>query len=129
MPAQPPSQPLSFRTPIPVAILGATGAVGQTFIRCLDGHPWFSVAELAASERSAGKRYMDAAKWIEGTMPEGIANMVVRPCDPAEVRSPIVFSALDASVAGEIEAAFAANGAMVLSNAKNYRMEPDVPLV
>ncbi|MHB1312936.1 MAG: aspartate-semialdehyde dehydrogenase [Gemmatimonadaceae bacterium] len=114
---------------VPVAILGATGAVGQTFIRLLAGHPWFDIAEVAASERSAGRRYADATLWIEGDLPVAVGNLLVKPCDPAVVRSPIVFSALDSNVAGEVEAAFAAAGHLVLSNAKNYRMEPDVPLV
>ena len=113
----------------PVAILGATGAVGQTFIRLLADHPWFEVAELAASERSAGKPYAEAAKWIEGVMPAGVGNMVVKNTDPAEISSPIVFSALDSSVAGDAERAFAQAGKFVLSNAKNFRMEDDVPLV
>jgi aspartate-semialdehyde dehydrogenase len=113
----------------PVAVLGATGAVGQTFIRLLQGHPWFEVAEVAASERSAGKRYDEATRWIEGVMPADVAALTVTACDPAAVRSRIVFSALDSNVAGEVEAAFAQAGALVLSNAKNYRMDADVPLV
>ena len=113
----------------PVAILGATGAVGQTFIRLLQGHPWFTVAEVAASERSAGKTYAEATRWLDGPMPAAVAQLIVKSCDPAHVTSPIVFSALDASAAGEVEPAFARAGRMVLSNAKNYRMEPDVPLV
>lgn len=113
----------------PVAILGATGAVGQTFIRCLRNHPWFDIAEVAASERSAGKPYRDAARWLEGDLPEHVAALTVLPCDPRRVTSPIVFSALDSAAAGEIEPAFAAAGAMVVSNASNYRMQPDVPLV
>ncbi|MFI5246310.1 MAG: aspartate-semialdehyde dehydrogenase, partial [Gemmatimonadales bacterium] len=114
---------------IPVAILGATGAVGQTFIRLLDGHPWFRVAEVAASDRSAGKSYAEATRWIEGNMPAEVATLVVKACDPIQVTSPVVFSALDAAAAGELEPAFARAGRMVLSNAKNFRMEPDVPLV
>lgn len=113
----------------PVAVLGATGAVGQTFIRLLQGHPWFVVAQVAASDRSAGKSYAEATRWIEGTMPDDVAALTVTRCDPADVRARIVFSALDASVAGEVELAFARSGALVLSNAKNYRMEADVPLV
>jgi aspartate-semialdehyde dehydrogenase len=113
----------------PVAILGATGAVGQTFIRCLRDHPWFEIAELAASERSAGKPYRDAARWLEGELPLELGEKTVLPCDPSQLRSPIVFSALDAAAAGELEPAFARSGALVLSNAKNFRMDPDVPLV
>ena len=113
----------------PVAILGATGAVGQTFIRLLANHPWFEIVELAASERSEGKTYAEAAKWIEGVMPESVAGMIVKSIDPAGITSPIVFSALDSSVAGDAERAFAQAGKFVLSNAKNFRMEDDVPLV
>jgi aspartate-semialdehyde dehydrogenase len=114
---------------LPVAILGATGAVGQTFVRLLEGHPWFEVTELAASERSAGRPYQEAARWIEGQMPARLADVVVQPCDPSAVRAPIVFSALDSAAAGEVEPAFAAAGRLVFSNAKNYRMAPDVPLL
>lgn len=114
---------------LPVAVLGATGAVGQTFVRLLAGHPWFRLAEVAASERSAGKRYAEATRWIEGTMPPEVAEMTVTLCDVASVRSPVVFSALDATAAAVLEPAFAADGRFVLSNAKNFRMEPDVPLV
>src|SRR6478735_6391105 len=94
----------------PVAILGATGAVGQTFIRLLANHPWFEIAEVAASERSEGKSYAEAARWLEGVMPESVARMTVLPTDPARVSSPIVFSALDSSVAGDAERAFACAG-------------------
>jgi len=113
-----------------VAILGATGAVGQTFIRLLVGHPWFEIVALAASERSAGKPYREAARWVSaGDMPPFVADMIVQPCDPDRVEADIVFSALDSSAAGDAEPAFARAGRMVLTNAKNYRMEPDVPLV
>ncbi len=114
---------------IPVAILGATGAVGQTFIRLLNGHPWFRVAEVAASERSAGKSYAEATRWIEGEMPQDVAALTVKACDTAVVSSPVVFSALDAAAAGDLEPAFARAGRVVLSNAKNFRMTADVPLV
>ena len=113
----------------PVAILGATGAVGQTFIRLLSNHPWFEIAEVAASERSEGKTYAEAARWLEGVMPESVAKMTMLPTDPSRVSSQIVFSALDSAVAGDAERAFATAGRFVLSNAKNFRMEPDVPLV
>jgi aspartate-semialdehyde dehydrogenase len=113
----------------PVAVLGATGAVGQTFVRLLANHPWFEIAEVAASERSEGKTYADAARWIEGAMPESTASLVVKSTDPAGIASPIVFSALDSSVAGDVERAFAEAGKTVLSNAKNFRMDEDVPLV
>jgi len=112
-----------------VAILGATGAVGQTFIRLLAGHPWFEVAELLASDRSAGQRYRDVVKWHEGTLPPEVGELAILPADPAHVRSTIAFSAMDSSVAGPIEQAFAKAGKTVLSNSKNHRMDPDVPLV
>jgi len=114
----------------PVAVLGATGAVGQTFVRLLADHPWFELRELAASERSAGKKYGEVTRWLEGERPgQAVASRRVIACDPGVVTAPIVFSALDAVVAGEVEMAFARAGKFVLSNAKNYRMEPDVPLV
>jgi aspartate-semialdehyde dehydrogenase len=113
----------------PVAVLGATGAVGQTFVRLLEGHPWFEVAELAASERSAGRPYAEAARWLEGDMPPRLRDRRVLPCDPSVVRAPVVFSALDAAAAQDVEPAFAAAGRLVLSNAKNYRMAADVPLL
>lgn len=114
---------------IPVAVLGATGAVGQTFIRLLKGHPFFRVAEVAASERSAGRCYADAMTWHEGELDPDVAGLTVQTCEPDSIASKIVFSALDSSVAGEVEKAFAEAGAVVLSNAKNHRMDADVPLV
>lgn len=113
----------------PVAVLGATGAVGQTFVRLLADHPWFELAEVAASERSAGRAYGDAARWLEGRLPDTVAQREVVTCTPEAIRSPLVFSALDASVAGEIEGAMAAAGKLVLSNARNFRMADDVPLL
>ena len=118
------------KTKWPVAVLGATGAVGQMFVRLLADHPWFELTELAASERSAGKRYGESTRWLGGPPPPAsIQNRRVIACDPGVVSAPIVFSALDAIVAGEVEMAFASAGKFVLSNAKNHRMEPDVPLV
>lgn len=114
-----------------VGILGATGAVGQTFIRLLQDHPDFKVAALAASERSAGKPYREAANWISASeMPEDVAEMEVRACDPDALSDcDFVFSGLDASAATALEGAFAAAGLPVISNARSYRMEPDVPLL
>ena len=113
-----------------VAVLGATGAVGQAFIRLLANHPWFELTELAASERSAGKPYAEAARWIGGdAMPSSVAGMTVKACDPKAILADIVFSALDSSAAQDAEPAFARAGKMVLTNAKNFRMAPDVPLV
>ena len=114
---------------IPVAVLGATGAVGQTFVRLLDGHPWFELIAVAASERSAGRSYAEAAHWLGGAMPSRVAALPVVPCDPACVDAPLVFSALDAAPAADVEAAFARAGRFVLSNARTYRLEPDVPLL
>lgn len=113
-----------------VAVLGATGAVGQAFIRRLAAHPWFELTDLAASERSAGRPYAEAARWIgSDAIPVGVADRTVVACSPDAVEADVVFSALDSSVAGDVEAAFARAGKIVLSNARNYRMDPDVPLV
>jgi aspartate-semialdehyde dehydrogenase len=114
---------------LPVAVLGATGAVGQTFVRLLENHPWFRLTEVAASERSVGKHYAYATQWIEGTMPPSAAKLLVTACDPRSVTAPLVFSALDATAAAEIEPAFAEAGRFVLSNTKTFRMAHDVPLV
>src|SRR6187401_1934611 len=114
---------------IPVGILGATGMVGQQFIALLAAHPWFKVAWLGASERSAGKAYRDAAAWrLPTPLADDTARMKVDDATPG--RAPrLVFSGLDASVAGEIEGAFAEAGHVIISNSKNYRMEHDVPLL
>lgn len=103
--------------------------VGQTFIRLLADHPWFRVTTVAASERSAGKTFGDATKWLEGEMPAAVRNLIVQPCDPSAISEAVVFSALDSGPAMELEPAFARRGAIVLSNAKSYRMAPDVPLL
>ena len=112
-------------------ILGATGAVGQKFIRLLQGHPWFEIGALGASERSAGKKYKDAANWIEDVvLPDYVKEMTVKNCDPTDFSDvDFVFSGLDSSVAGDIEKAFAEAGIPVISNAKNYRQDPTVPLL
>jgi aspartate-semialdehyde dehydrogenase len=114
---------------IEVGILGATGMVGQHFIKFLEGHPLFELAWLGASERSAGKRYTEAAKWhLGGAAPESAARLTVSDSKPGNAPK-LVFSAMDASVATEIEQAFAAAGHMVVSNSKNHRMDHDVPLI
>lgn len=114
---------------IPVGILGATGMVGQQFIACLANHPWFTVEWLGASQRSEGKAYRDAAAWrLPAALDEAIANKVVEQAAPGNAPK-LVFSGLDSSVAGEIEAAFAAAGHIVVSNSRNYRMGPTVPLL
>jgi aspartate-semialdehyde dehydrogenase len=120
---------IARKAKIPVAVLGATGAVGQTFVRLLEGHPYFEVAEVGASSRSVGRPYGAATSWREGTLSDRVAALEVRACDPGSIRSRIVFSALDASVAREVESDFAGAGSVVLSNAKSYRMDVDVPLV
>lgn len=114
---------------IDVGVLGATGMVGQQFVSRLVRHPWFNLTWLAASERSEGRAYKAVAPWRLSTpIPEASAGRVVEPCTPG--RGPkVVFSGLDASVAGEIEGAFAAAGHIVVSNARNYRMDPLVPLL
>ena len=117
------------RARLPVAVLGATGTVGQRFIQLLEDHPWFEVVALAASERSVGRRYADASRWvIPGDPAPSIADMIVRPLEPT-LPGRIVFSALPASVAREIEPVFAQAGYIVCSNASAYRQEPDVPLL
>jgi len=114
---------------IEVGILGATGMVGQHFIKFLDGHPLFHLTWLGASERSAGKRYSEAAKWhLGGAAPADIASRRVEDASPGNAPK-LVFSAMDASVATEIEQAFAAAGHVVVSNSRNHRMESDVPLL
>lgn len=115
--------------PMDVGVLGATGMVGQQFVRLLDGHPWFRAAWLAASERSEGRRYADAAAWrLASPLPEAAAARTVDACVPG--RGPrLVFSALDAAAANDIEPAFAAAGHIVISNARSFRMQDDVPLL
>ena len=120
---------MSSEEKIPVGVLGATGSVGQKFIELLSNHPWFQVTELAASEKSAGKLYKDAVNWIlSSPLPEDAANIKVKECEP-NLKSKLVFSGLDSSVAGEIEEAFAKKGYYVVSNSKNHRMDKDVPLL
>ena len=114
-----------------IGILGATGAVGQKFIRLLEGHPWFTIKGLGASERSAGKPYHKAAHWIEDIeLPESVSKIEVTQCDPEHFKGiDFVFSGLDSSVATEIERSLAEAGIPIISNAKNYRMDESVPLL
>src|ERR1051325_5327409 len=117
------------RRRLSVAVLGATGAVGQAFVRLLADHPWLELAVVAASEQSAGKRYGDQVRWREPVpLPASAANLVLRPCSPP-LDAAIVFSALDAEVAREVEPAFARAGALVVTNASAHRMDPLVPLL
>jgi aspartate-semialdehyde dehydrogenase len=114
---------------IEVGILGATGMVGQQFVRLLDGHPWFKTTWLGASERSEGRTYRDAMKWRLATPPPAdVLDMKVEPCVPGNAPR-ILFSGMDAAAAKDIEPAFAAAGHIVVSNARSFRMFADVPLV
>lgn len=119
--------------PIKVAVLGATGSVGQRFIQLLDGHPWFEVAALGASPRSAGKKYSDVCQWKQSkAIPTEVGEIVVSECTPKSSSFDgvkIVFSGLDADYAGSIEDEFASHGCAVFSNAKNHRMDSDVPIL
>lgn len=114
---------------IDVAVLGATGTVGGRFIQLLQGHPWFRVAEVAASERSVGKTYREAAHWVlPGDPPTEVASLTVLPLD-ADFKSPIVMSALPGDVAKALEPELAARGHIVSSNTSSHRMGLDVPLL
>jgi len=114
---------------IEVGILGATGMVGQQFVKFLQNHPWFEITWLGASDRSAGKTYREATSWrLDGTMPANVQNIKVEDCKPGNAPR-LVFSSMDASVATEIEQAFAQAGHVIVSNSRNHRMEPDVPLL
>jgi aspartate-semialdehyde dehydrogenase len=116
--------------PIPVAVLGATGSVGQRFISLLDNHPWFKVVALAASDRSVGQKFSDACRWVlNDPMPDYARDMVVVPASPDSVQAKIVFSALHNEIAKDLEPQFARAGAAVCSNASSYRREEDVPLL
>lgn len=114
---------------INVCILGATGSVGQKFIELLSDHPWFKIHEVAASDRSAGKKYKDAVNWImQSELKKEYGDLIVKKCE-ANMESKIIFSGLDGSVAGEIESDFAQNGYFVISNARNHRFVENVPLM
>jgi aspartate-semialdehyde dehydrogenase len=114
---------------IEVGILGATGMVGQQFVNLLQNHPWFELTWAGASARSENKKYRDATSWrLNGTMPEAAAELTVEECKPGNAPK-LLFSATDASVATEIEQAFAQAGHVVVSNSRNHRMEEDVPLL
>ncbi|MBN2470430.1 MAG: aspartate-semialdehyde dehydrogenase, partial [Anaerolineae bacterium] len=114
---------------VDVAILGATGAVGQRFIQLLNQHPWLRVAAVVASDRSAGKTYAEAANWVlSGAPPADVAGLTVLPLG-ANPETPLIFSALPSEAAYERELELAAAGAVVCSNVKSHRMSPDVPLL
>jgi len=113
----------------PIGILGATGVVGQRFIQMLEHHPWFEVAWLAASDRSEGKTYAEAVRWrLKTAIPANVAAMKVSPATPQGAPK-IIFAALDASIAAEMEPRFAEAGCAVVSNSSALRMQSDVPLV
>ncbi len=115
--------------PIEVGILGGTGMVGQHFIRFLQGHPWFKLTWLGASDRSSGKKLREATAWrLDGEMPAEAADLLVSDSKPGNAPR-LLFSAMDAGVATEIEQAFAQAGHVVVSNSRNHRMDPDVPLL
>jgi aspartate-semialdehyde dehydrogenase len=113
---------------IEVGILGATGMVGQHFIKFLQGNPWFDLKWLGASDRSSGKKYRDAMTWHLGVVPDSVADLTVDECKPGHAPR-LLFSSMDASVALEIEREFAQAGHVVVSNSRNHRMERDVPLL
>lgn len=114
---------------IAIGILGATGVVGQRFIQMLENHPWFDVAWLAASDRSEGKAYGEAARWrLKTPIPAKIAAMKVSPATP-EGAPKVIFAALDSAIAAELEPRFAEAGCAVVSNSSALRMKEDVPLV
>src|SRR6266513_1300709 len=118
-----------MQTKLPIGILGATGIVGQRFVQMLEHHPWFEVVWLAASYRSEGKSYDEAARWrMKTAMPEPVAGMRVSPAKP-EGAPKIIFAALDSSIAAELEPRFAEAGCAVVSNSSALRMQSDVPLV
>jgi aspartate-semialdehyde dehydrogenase len=118
-----------MKTKYPIGILGATGMVGQRYIQLLEDHPWFEVTWLAASDRSSGKTYGEAAKWrLDTPLPERIAKMTVSPAEP-EGAPKIIFASIDAAIAREMEPKFAAAGCAVVSNSSAFRMAPNVPLV
>jgi aspartate-semialdehyde dehydrogenase len=115
---------------IPVGILGATGAVGQRFVQLLEGHPWFRVAALAASERRVGQAYVEACRWmLDGDMPKGVRDLTLQAPTAEALACPLVFSALPSTVAGPIEEDLARAGVAVCSNVATHRLDPDVPLL
>lgn len=115
---------------IPVAVLAATGSVGQRFVQLLDGHPWFEVTALTGSDRSVGQKYGDACHWIlPEPMPDWARDMTVVPTTPEAANVALAFSALPASIAKEVEPQFARAGVKVCSNASAYRAEADVPIL
>ena len=120
---------MNIQPKIRVGVLGATGAVGQRFVQMLQGHPWFELSVLCASQRNAGKRYADACNWLlRGDMPPELQDIILEEMAPG-IDCQVVFSALPSGPARTIEAELAAAGYIVCSNASAYRYEPDVPLL
>jgi aspartate-semialdehyde dehydrogenase len=118
-----------MRAKIPAAVLGATGTVGQKFVRLLAEHPWFEIAALTASDQSAGRPYGEVVRWREPVpLPEPLAGMMIARSTPP-LPGRIAFSALDADVAQDIEQGFARCGAFVVTNTRIHRMDADVPLM
>jgi aspartate-semialdehyde dehydrogenase len=118
-----------MKNKLPIGILGATGMVGQRYIQLLENHPWFEITWLAASDRSSGKTYGEAAKWrLDTPLPARIAKMTVAPAEP-DGAPKIIFASVDAAIAREMEPKFAAAGCAVISNSSAFRMAPNVPLV
>jgi aspartate-semialdehyde dehydrogenase len=125
-----------MKNKLPIGILGATGMVGQRYIQLLENHPWFEVAWLAASDRSSGKTYGEAAKWrLDAPLPDRIAQMIVAPAEPEAAASAgqpapkIIFSSIDSPIARDLEPRYAALGHAVISNSSAFRMAANVPLV
>jgi aspartate-semialdehyde dehydrogenase len=120
---------MTMKNKYPIGILGATGMVGQRYIQLLERHPWFEITWLAASDRSSGKTYGEAAKWrLDTPLPERIGKMTIAPAEP-EGAPKIIFASIDAAIAREMEPKFAAAGCAVISNSSAFRMAPNVPLV
>src|SRR6266704_5180086 len=114
-----------MQTKLPIGILGATGIVGQRFVQMLEHHPWFEVAWLAASDRSEGREYAEAARWrLKTAVPANVAKMRVSPATP-DGAPRVIFAALDASIASDLEPRFAEAGCAVISNSSALRMEKD----
>src|SRR4029077_11413850 len=123
------AQETFMTTKIPIGILGATGIVGQRFVQMLEHHPWFEVAWLAASDRSEGKPYGEAARWrLKTPIPAPVAKMTVADANP-DGAPHVIFAALDSGIAAELEPKFAEAGCVVVSNSSALRMQCDVPLV
>jgi aspartate-semialdehyde dehydrogenase len=120
-----------MKNKIPVAVLAATGSVGQRFISLLENHPWFEVVEITASDRSVGKTYQEACHWlITDPMPESVKNLTLLPTEANSLqKSVIAFSALPADIAKNVEPDFARKGIYVCSNASAYRKDPLVPIL